>query len=96
MTEHGYDERRPVDVVRLRQYFFLCDGHRRTSAALRARLDHVPCVLHAPDEETGRAGVTFGEEVRSALQWSHVQEWEAAHGFEFASYGDAEGNPRFD
>jgi CMP/dCMP kinase len=83
VRSQGFSPREPVEIVRFSEYHFIVDGHWRVSCALRAGLDYVPCVFR-------------GEEAAVSFNRSWISDWEHAHGFSFASYPDAAGNPRID
>ncbi len=90
----GFFPHEPIEVVRFSQYYFILDGHRRASCALRAGLEYVPCAIRRAHDQHAVTGLTFGEEIAASLDHSWISDWEDAHKFSFASYPDSSGNPR--
>jgi CMP/dCMP kinase len=84
-----------IEVVRFSQYYFIVDGHRRVSCALKAGLDFVPCVIRRGNDRAATRGPKYGEAVATSYDRSRICEWQEAHGFLFASYPDPAGNPQF-
>lgn len=81
MSARGYDPRFPIEAVRFGYYFYIRDGHKRASCAVRLGLDHVPCMLHEREDA-------------ATVQQIWISEWETAHGFRFPSYPDSKGDPQ--
>jgi len=96
MERSGFASDAPVEAVQFSQYYFILDGHRRVSCALGLGLDLVPCVIRSADEVSARGEGTAEEEVAGSLDRAWIGDWEAAHGFSFASYPDKSGSPRLD
>jgi CMP/dCMP kinase len=93
INTNGYDNTKPISVVRLSNYFFIIDGHKRTSCALRLGISHIPCVIHDAKEETATKELTYKKEVLHSIQRPFIYDWEDAHSFRFASFPDEQGNP---
>lgn len=89
----GYYKSFPIQIIRFSKYFFIYDGHKRVSCALRLGFRHIPCIIHEKEEETSIKGLKYGEEVVASMQRPWIYDWEAAHSFRFASYPDVNGNP---
>ena len=89
----GYDKSLPIEIIRYSKYFFIFDGHKRASCALRLGLHHIPCIIHEKEEEISEKGLTYGDEVIASLRKSWIYGWEEAHSFSFASYPDKKGEP---
>lgn len=94
MRANGYDIQFPIEVVRFGHYFFIYDGHIRASCALRMGMMHVPCHIHAADDETQSKGLRYKDEVLSSLDRPWIHDWENAHKMKYASYPDTTGSPR--
>jgi predicted cytidylate kinase len=95
MAAEGYDMRWPIEAVRFSHYFFVHDGHKRASCAVRLGLDCVPCILREADE-TAADGLELGRVVTESLKQPWIGEWESAHGFKYPSCPDFSGSPRLD
>lgn len=93
MEAEGFDDRTPIGAVRFGDYFFIWDGHWRTSCALRMNLDLVPCEIHLAHEESPIRGLQYGEEVRASLGFPWLADWESAHSFDFALRPENDGKP---
>jgi CMP/dCMP kinase len=78
----GADALEPLAIGYADGQFFVVDGHRRLSAALRSGFRLVPGVLLAQDDEQIGGGLTAYELLESAVTPSKVYDWEAAHGTE--------------
>lgn len=96
MRKNGYDPSAPVEAVRFSNYYFIHDGHKRTSCALRLGISHIPVILHLASEESAAKGLLYREEISAALTRPWIHDWEAALKFRFPSYPDPTGYPRFD
>jgi cytidylate kinase len=59
--------------------FFIIDGHRRVSAALRANLTWVRAELAAETAEIVVGDLTAGQFFMAGVQLSSIYDWEAAH-----------------
>ena len=94
MKESGFNAAFPVEAIRFSNYFFLHDGHKRISCALRLGFDHVPCLLREMEEDTVMGGLKFKDEVVASLEQPWINDWEKIHEFTYYSYPDAQGNPR--
>jgi CMP/dCMP kinase len=95
MSAGGFDSLSPVEVVRFSNYFFVHDGHKRISCALRLGLDHVPCLLRDIDD-AGTGGLKLRDEIIASLKRPWIHDWEVTHGFKYPSYPDIDGNPRLE
>jgi len=90
---NGYDKSLQIEIIRFSKYFFIYDGHKRTSCALKLGLHHIPCIIHEKGEETSIRGLKYEEEVIASMRRPWIYDWEAAHSFRFASYPDEQGKP---
>ncbi len=88
-----YDKSLPIEIIRYSKYFFIYDGHKRASCALRLGLPHIPCIIYEKEEETSIRGLKYGDEVIASLRKSWICDWEEVHSFSFASYPDEKGEP---
>jgi cytidylate kinase len=75
----GPDALEPIAIGYADGQFYVVDGHRRLSAALRSGFRLVPGVLLAQDDEQIVGGMTARELLESAVTLSKVYDWEAAH-----------------
>jgi predicted cytidylate kinase len=78
----GPDALEPLSIGYAQGYFFVVDGHRRLSAALRSGFRLVPGTLLAQDAEEVVGGLTADQYLASAVTLSKVYDWEEAHGIE--------------
>jgi len=78
----GPDAMEPLSIGYAGGYFFVVDGHRRLSAALRRGFRLVPATLLAQDDEEVVGGLTADQYFASAVTLSKVYDWEEAHGIE--------------
>jgi predicted cytidylate kinase len=78
----GPDALEPVSIGYADGQFFVVDGHRRLSAALRSGFRLVPGTLLAQDDEELAGGLTARQYLESEVTLSKVYDWEAAHGTE--------------
>ncbi|KKK06003.1 AAA family ATPase [Micromonospora sp. HK10] len=82
VAEAGDEALEPLTIGYTGEYFFVVDGHRRLSAALRSGFPMVPARLVAEVDEpvVGGLGAVdyFTEQARPSL----IHDWEAAHGIQ--------------
>lgn len=76
------DAMEPLSIGYAGGYFFVVDGHRRLSAALRRGFRLVPGTLLAQDGEEVVGGLTADEYLASAVSARKVYDWDEAHGVE--------------
>ena len=74
-----------LELIRSDRYFYIGDGHHRTSQALKDGLEFVAGSIQYQDGELA-FGKDVSEFVRTECSASKVYDWESAHGFRFASY----------
>jgi predicted cytidylate kinase len=70
----------PLHVGKSGHEFFLVDGHRNLSVALRSGRSLVPARLAAEDDEPVVDGVSAHEYFRSQCTPSRLQQWQESHG----------------
>jgi hypothetical protein len=70
----------PLRIGKSGHEFFLVDGHRGLSIALRSERSLVPAMLVAEDDEPVVDGITAREYFRSQCTPSRLQQWQEAHG----------------
>lgn len=70
----------PLSIGYTGEHFFVVDGHRRLSAALRAGFTLVPARLTAEVDEPVVAGLSAVDFFRTEVELSTLYDWEAAHG----------------
>jgi len=92
IKSNGYYKSSPIEIIRYSKYFFIYDGHKRVSCALKLGLQHIPCIMY-DQEETSEKGLNYGDDVLTSLRKPHIHDWEEAHSFSFASYPDENGEP---
>ncbi|GIF71472.1 AAA family ATPase [Asanoa siamensis] len=89
----GPDSLEPISIGYADSRFFVVDGHRRLSAALRAGLRLVPGTLLAQDNDLVVGGLSAREFFASAVTMSKVYDWQEAHGTELEMPAHALGDP---
>jgi CMP/dCMP kinase len=70
----------PLSIGYTGEHFFVVDGHRRLSAALRSGFTLVPARLTAEVDEPVVAGLSAVDFFRTEVELSTLYDWEAAHG----------------
>jgi predicted cytidylate kinase len=70
----------PLEIGYTGEYFYVVNGHRRLSEALRAGVRLVPGRLVAEADEEVVGGMNAVEYFAAQLRPSTVHDWEAAHG----------------
>ncbi|MGW0435060.1 AAA family ATPase [Micromonospora sp. NPDC003197] len=70
----------PLSIGYTGEHFFVVDGHRRLSAALRSGFTLVPARLIAEADEPVVAGLSAVDFFRTEVELSTLYDWEAAHG----------------
>lgn len=76
----GFQQVEPITLGYTGSSFYVVDGHRRLSAALRNDFRLIPARLAAEREETMIAGLTAGQYFVSAVTLSMIYDWGDAHG----------------
>ena len=87
------DAMEPISIGYADSRFFVVDGHRRLSAALRAGSRLVPGTLLAQDNDPVVGGLTAREFFASTVTMSKVYDWQEAHGTELEMPAHALGDP---
>jgi cytidylate kinase len=78
----GMDSLSPVSVGYSGEFFFIIDGHRRVSTALRAGLRLIRAELDAEAEEIVVGDMTATRYFETGVRLSTVHDWEEAHSVE--------------
>jgi CMP/dCMP kinase len=86
IARNGFDRSAPISVGYVRPFFYVVDGHRRLSAALRVGLQLVPSTLAAEQDEPVVGDISSRDFLRGETRRSWLHDWEDAHGFRFADY----------
>lgn len=86
IKQAGYDEAFPIDVVRSNGYFFIIDGHKRTSAALFNKLNLVPINIIASDRDMVFPTLSADQYANNECSLSMIYDWEDCHKFLFKDY----------
>ncbi|MEV4533011.1 AAA family ATPase [Asanoa sp. NPDC049518] len=76
----GPEALEPISIGYADSRFFVVDGHRRLSAALRAGFRLVPGTLLAQDNDQVVGGLTAREFFASTVTMSKVYDWQETHG----------------
>jgi cytidylate kinase len=76
----------PIRCVMYDREFYLFDGHRRLSAAIKAETPFVPVILMAKDKEMISDKMDVISFIQKNFDKKYINEWETAHGFKFFHY----------
>ena len=76
-------ENRPIEVVLIDNFFFIINGHARTSATLFNDLSFVSIKLLAQDNEELESNVSALEYVKNNCKKSYIYDWEEGHHFSY-------------
>lgn len=82
----GFDSSSPIQMIVTESLYFIYDGHKRTSSAITAKLDWIPTIPIARDEETIRGNWTANNYARENCERAMIYDWEDVHKFRFATY----------
>lgn len=84
-TNH-YNAAFPVECVLYKKEFYVFDGHKRLSAALRNKLHFIPISLVAKNESSSIPTFYAEKFVADSFNMEIATEWEKAHDFKFFHY----------
>lgn len=82
VAEAGDEALEPLTIGYTGEYFFVVDGHRRLSAALRSGFPMVPARLVAEVDEPVVGGLGAIDYFTAQTRPSLIHDWEAAHGIQ--------------
>ncbi|MFI7429119.1 AAA family ATPase [Micromonospora sp. NPDC049836] len=82
VAEAGDEALEPLTIGYTGEYFFVVDGHRRLSAALRSGFPMVPARLVAEVDEPVVGGLGAVDYFTAQARPSLIHDWEAAHGIQ--------------
>ncbi|MEV0429758.1 AAA family ATPase [Micromonospora sp. NPDC050495] len=82
VAEAGDEALEPLTIGYTGEYFFVVDGHRRLSAALRSGFPMVPARLAAEVDEPVVGGLGAVDYFTAQARPSLIHDWEAAHGIQ--------------
>ncbi|MDP5122228.1 MAG: (d)CMP kinase, partial [Spirosomaceae bacterium] len=80
------EDEKPIRCVLYNREFYLFDGHRRLSAALKTDIPFVPVILLAKDAEIVQDEKSVIAFIQDNFDKKFINEWEIAHGFKFFHY----------
>ncbi len=85
IKDNGYNEQEPVTIIKWDSYYFIYDGHKRTSASMQTKQRLIPVTMIGKDD-----ALAFGQPVEEYISDSysptHVYDWEDMHNFKFNKY----------
>jgi len=87
------DALEPISIGAADQRFFVVDGHRRLSAALRAGFRLIPGTLVAQDDDEVVGGLSARDFFLSTVTKSKVYDWQEAHATDLEMPAHALGDP---
>lgn len=86
IKEFGFDERIPIEVLYVDNYFYIYDGHNRTAASLLAGLTLIPVRVVAEEDQPLYMGLKAIEYVKTNCSLSWIHDWEDAFHVRFNNY----------
>jgi cytidylate kinase len=86
IKNHSYFEDSPVSIIKYFNSYFIYDGHKRTSAAIKNKYDIIPCELIGSEEFDLPIKQTVIEFLKDNYKLKNVYDWEAMHQFNFPEY----------
>lgn len=84
------EDEKPIRCVLYNREFYLFDGHRRLSAAIKTNVPFVAVQLLAKNNEIIEDGKNVKTFILENFDKKFINEWETAHGFKFFHYPSAE------
>ncbi len=76
----------PVKIVVSNGFFYIYDGHHRTSAFYRSEKALVPCIMMAQHNASVVDGLSADEYVQREFELAKAYDWEGLNGFKFLTY----------
>jgi cytidylate kinase len=86
MEKNGFNEDFPISLLKVSNYFFIYDGHKRFSASLFNKLPLIPVAVAAREKEEILKGLPAEQYVKNSFRLSTVHDWEDAHSFRYFEY----------
>jgi predicted cytidylate kinase len=86
IKSNNYNANFPVECVLYKKEFYVFDGHKRLSAALRNKLHFIPIALVAKNENSTIPTFNAEKFVADSFKMDLVTDWEKAHDFKFFHY----------
>lgn len=84
--KEGFRESSPVDVIILREQYYIYDGHKRTSSAIMNNINLIPINIIAKDNEHIVGRMSVGEYINSEIEQKFIYNWESCHNFRFNDF----------
>ncbi len=82
----GFDSSHPIQMIVAESLYFIYDGHKRTSAAITAKLNWIPILPIARNNEPIRGDWTAINYARENCERAMIYDWEDVHKYRFATY----------
>lgn len=82
----GYNETKPILVLKQDGLYFIYDGHKRCTSSIGLGLDLVPVVILNEEADKLPNGQTFSSYIQDHYSISNLYDWEDMNGFKFSSY----------
>lgn len=86
IASSGFDNDYEVKVVKSNGFYYIWDGHKRTSGAIFNKVNLIPIEIIAENNEELQTGLTVSDFVTSSLNLSFIYDWEDVHNFHFEIY----------
>ncbi len=87
VKEKGFNELEPIEIVKKGDFYYLWDGHKRSSAAIFNNIALIPAILIADEYSSSIVGgITVEQFVSTSYNKSLVYDWEDCHKFRFKEY----------
>lgn len=85
INDNGYNEQESVMIIKWDSYYFLYDGHKRTSASIQTKQNLIPVTMIKEDDNL-TSGQSVKDYIRDNYSPTHVYDWEDMHNFKFNKY----------
>ena len=86
IQQNGFDYLKPVEVIQNDGYFFIYDGHKRCSGAIKSGIDLIPVAVINAENNSLFNGQLFSEYIKDNYILKNIYDWEDMHSFKFAKY----------
>ncbi len=83
---NGFNANFPAECILLKKEFYVFNGHKRLSAALRNNLHFIPITLVAKNDDTTIPTFNAEKFITDSFQMDWVFDWEKIHNFKFFHY----------
>ena len=86
MEKQGFDENFPISLLKLSDYYFIYDGHKRFSASLFNQLSIIPVEIITDNKEDIKNELSVEQYVKENYKLNTIHDWETTHNFKYFEY----------